>query len=253
MNTKESNYVSLKSAQKKQRPTSRRPVVISYAEATNLRPKSTSPPRTTTPYRRRPHNAKPYMAESPSLESRYQTQYSPETSTTKSGSAGYRGGINPVFVSLNERENVAIRSKIPTPPPRNYFPVRKSQTNNDQKDIYDEITEKIYPADNYVYNGFYKDKIDEITTESYSTYSPPYDVTRPSSDQWSFWETQSTTRRPPPTFDSSNIWPEYSKVVNDLLQDEGSRYQGTDSDRHPSQYQFQCFHNNIPDFRKTLD
>ena len=86
---------------------------------------------------------------------------------------------------------------------------------DDQKDIYDEITEKIYPADNYVYNGFYKDKIDEITTESYSTYSPPYDVTRPSSDQWSFWETQSTTRRPPPTFDSSNIWPEYSKVVND--------------------------------------
>ena len=169
------------------------------------------------------------MKESTSLESRYQTKYSP--TTQQSVSAGYRGGINPVFVSLNERENVAIRSKIPTPPPRNYFPVRKSPADNIRNN-YEEVTEKIYSNDNYVYNGFYKDKIDEITTESSPSYSPPYEVTRPSSDQWSFWETQTTTRRSPPAFDSSNIWPEYNKVVADLLQDEGTRYQGTDWDGH---------------------
>ena len=227
----------MNSAQKKQRPTTRRPpVVLSYAEATNQRRKSTSayPPQTQTPYRRRPHHAKPsYMTESSTIESRYQTEHSPSRQTTKSVSAGYRGGINPVFVSLNERENVAIRSKIPTPPPRNYFPVGKSEQSEIPDKLYNEVTEKIFSNDNYIYNGFYKDKIDEISTESSPSYSPPYDtVTRPSSDQWNFWETQSqaqaTTRRPPAYFDSSNIWPEYNKVVNDLLQDGESRYQGTD-------------------------
>ena len=165
------------------------------------------------------------MTESSIAESRYQ-----------SPSAGYRGGINPVFVSLSERENVAIRSKIPTPPPRNYFPVRpSSEAERTTEQEYSQVTERIFSNDNYVYNGFYKDQVDEITSagpdSTTQLYSPPYEVTRPSQDQWSYWQTTtpSPSPSPPPYFDNSNIWPEYNKVVNHLLQDKGNNYQGTDS------------------------
>ena len=164
------------------------------------------------------------------------TEYSTAESRYQSPSAGYRGGINPVFVSLSERENVAIRSKIPTPPPRNYFPVRPSELDRTTEREYSQVTERIFSNDNYVYNGFYKDKIDEITSAGYppdsttQLYSPPYEVTRPSQDQWSYWQT--TTPAPataPPYFDNSDIWPEYNKVVNNLLQDKGNDYQGKNS------------------------
>ena len=142
-----------------------------------------------------------------------------------------------MFVSLSERENVAIRSKIPTPPPRNYFPVRPSEEERTTEEVYSQVTERIFSGDNYVYNGFYKDKIDEITSggpdsgpdSTTQSYSPPYEVTRPSQDQWRFWQTTTATPASQPYFDNSNIWPEYNKVVNDLLQDKGNSYQGMES------------------------
>ena len=99
---------------------------------------------------------------------------------------------------------------------------------------YSQVTERIFSNDNYVYNGFYKDKIDEITSgvlpdPTTQSYSPPYEVTtRPSQDQWRFWQT-TTTPTSQPYFDNSNIWPEYNKVVKDLLEDKGNNYQGMDS------------------------
>lgn len=138
-----------------------------------------------------------------------------------------------MFVSLSERENVAIRSKIPTPPPRNYFPVRPSEEDRTPEQDYQQVTERIFSTDNYVYNGFYKDKIDEITAaepdSTTQSYSPPYEVTRPSNDQWKFWEATTPSPTSPPYFDNSNIWPEYNKVVNDLLQDKGNTYEGMNS------------------------
>ena len=186
-------------------------MVISYEEALRARTKPTSTPSLLTTfgllasdstqplYKRRPHPSEP--------ESRYGT-----------GSYGYQGAVNPVFVSLNAEENVAIRSRIPTPPPRNYFPVTGG----------DEYGDNAENAEDY---NFYNNKIDEIdsgygittfsyndeeagvTTGGYDRFDSYYDavVTPPS---------VMTTERPGPSYYSEDdIWAGYSKVVQDLLRD----------------------------------
>ena len=130
-----------------------------------------------------------------------------------------------MFVSLNAEENVAIRSRIPTPAPRNYFPVSGD-------DDYQDVTE--YNRDEDIYSN----KIDEIDTSSGITtfsydddnrfggvtvatggYGGYYDATQPPPP--SIW----TTERPEADqttasyYNEDDIWAGYSKVVQDLLRD----------------------------------
>ena len=161
-------------------------------------------------YRRRPH-----PQERP--ESRY-------------GSYGYQGAINPVFVSLNAEENVAIRSRIPTPAPRNYFPVSGD-------DEYQDVTEYSSDIDDF-YTSNRIDEIDSssgITTFSYNDDNRFGGVTVTTGGYGGYYDAHVTSPPPPPSvwtterpeadlttasyYDEDDIWAGYSKVVQDLLRD----------------------------------
>ena len=126
---------------------------------------------------------------------------------------GYQGGINPVFVSLNKEENRETMSRVPTPPPRDYFPAQDSGTT---KYWYEDTppstrkpvrrTTERYDSSLYDY-GYTKEP-----------YNPPYETTRPTEDQQRYWQDYDLVT-PPTYMEQDKLWEGYSKVMDDLLQD----------------------------------
>ena len=239
----ESSYTSSISRAKPNTPrprprSTRRPVVVSYEEALRARTKPV-PSSTSTSVssdHRRTHSTEPEDY----AESRYYSD--PRPSPSSSARAGYQGAINPVFVSLNEQENVEIRSRIPTPPPRNYFPVAGDSYHDDTDNSDDD-----YDFDDLRYTSIYNNRIDEIDSGYGTTYSSygdiatatepyntdfttnydkygydnfdNYETTQPSENQQKYWNSQSY-------YNDDNIWEGYSKVVQDLLSDKEYGYPG---------------------------
>ena len=204
----ESNYISSRNTPRPrfrpQRRTTKKPVVISYEEAIKARARpqqqrttSSAPP---TSYDRGV-STEPVLA----AESRY--------------NYGYQGAVNPVFVSQSERENVAMQARIPTPPPRNYFPVSgddyqedyyQDNINNDLaittwSDYPTSTEENIYSNNNYFDQKYFDTTKYWETSTSPSSYSP---VTSSSS------------------YYNDDIWDGYSKVVQDLLRDKNYGFSG---------------------------
>ena len=192
-------------------------------------------------YKRRPHNARPMKPEMPFAIDRGQSDYSYSESAydynfsppplkydedykeektkpyffpekQKDYASGYQGGMNPVFVSKNKEENRLILSKVPTPPPRQYFPVEDSKTSKHwftsstttKKPV--KRTTKPYDVDFYDY-GYTKEP-----------YQPPYDTTQPTEEQQRYWQEYETYTKVP-YMDEEDMWEGYNKVVGDLLQD----------------------------------
>ena len=172
------------------------PLVLSYEEAIRARTQARTPPPTTPPPPPRQQGA----------ESRY-------------GVGGYQGGARPVFVSQSERENVAMRRRLPTrptPPPRNYFPVLAADY-EDTEDYsitgnrIDEIDDG-YGITTYLYND---DLSSPATTPGYYSSEAP-----PPPPAW-------VTPRPAPApayYAEDNIWAGYDKVVADLLASGDKKY-----------------------------
>ena len=172
------------------------PLVLSYEEAIRARTQARTPPPTTPPPPPRQQGA----------ESRY-------------GVGGYQGGARPVFVSQSERENVAMRRRLPTrptPPPRNYFPVvggdyEDTEDTSITGNRIDEIDDG-YGITTYLYND---DLSSPATTPGYySSEAPP-----------PAWVTPRPAPAPAPAYYAEdNIWAGYDKVVADLLASGDKKY-----------------------------
>ena len=133
------------------------------------------------------------------------------------------------------------KCRVPTPPPRNYFPVAGDDHNDNFVDTSDDLD------DDLSYTSLYNNRIDEIktgwsgTTENYNNYYD--DTTRYNyaedttkySDGYNYDSTRynyvaDVTVRPTVQTQTSyynndqdtsypDIWDGYSKVVQDLLRD----------------------------------
>ena len=125
---------------------------------------------------------------------------------------GYQGAINPVFVSSSQEENRDIMSRVPTPPPRHYFPSRDYGTTKYWYDTPQSTrtpvrrTTERYDSSLYDY-GYTKEP-----------YNPPYETTRPTEDQQRYWQDYDLVT-PPTYMDQDKLWEGYSNVVEELLQD----------------------------------
>ncbi|XP_023326933.1 uncharacterized protein LOC111700293 [Eurytemora carolleeae] len=105
--------------------------------------------------------------------------------------AGYKGAINPIFVSLDQAENREILSQVPTQPPRLYFPVKHA---------------------NKVFVG------SESKPSSTNQYKQ-YQTTTPSREQHEYWDSQTTLSTKP----TQRPWKQYGQIVEELLNDEQRR------------------------------
>ena len=108
----------------------KKPVIISYEEAIKARNKPAV-------HNRRPHHSRPQSSyeevqttEGPSYTDPAVLSSDQYISSSHSGPdkykqtvsmAGYQGGMNPVFVSLDKEENRETMSLVPTLPPKNTF------------------------------------------------------------------------------------------------------------------------------------
>ena len=141
---------------------------------------------------------------------------------------GYQGVINPVFVSLNEEENQETLSRIPTPPPRDYFPSKDYGTTKYWYDTPPSTRQPIrrtterYDSSLYDY-GYTREP-----------YNPPYETTRPTEDQQRYWEDYDLVT-PPPYMEEEQLWEGYSKVVDDLL-DRNYQRPSQEDRRYTNQY-----------------
>jgi hypothetical protein len=115
-------------------------------------------------------------------------------------------------VSLNNEENREIMSRVPTSPPREYFPVQDYGTT---KYWYDPPPSTRKPVrrtteryDNSLYDYGYTKQ----------AYNPPYETTRPTEDQQRYWQDYDRVTHSP-YITQDKLWEGYSKVVDDLLQD----------------------------------
>ena len=131
---------------------------------------------------------------------------------TRKPAVGYRGGANPIFVSLNKEEN----ERAPTPPPRQYYPGSSSfsvpsPARPTRRPYIDSQLDADFSQSSYMNNRV--DKEEETTQR---VYSPPYQSTQPSVEQQKFWQ-QSLDLLPP-----EPQWPGYGHLVDSLLRGEAT-------------------------------
>ena len=111
--------------------------------------------------------------------------------------AGYQGGMNPVFFSLDKEENRETISLKPTLTPKEYFPVQKTGTS---KYWYDPPQITIKPT--------------RVTTERYDNgntkqmYAQPYDTTQPTEEQQGYWHDYDKVT-PSLYLHQDKVWPLY--------------------------------------------
>ena len=110
-----------------------------------------------------------------------------------------------MFVSLSESENMDMMARVPTPPPRNYYPIADYETLNSWFNPRSTTQKPINPTTQSYAKQF--------TNKAYIFQS---EIIRRIQDQQSQLEDFDTVT-PPSYLEQDNLWEGYSKVLADLL------------------------------------